>query len=307
MRYTTLIGVPICCTLALAGSAAVAASTVPGERWQQKTTMQMGGMSMPMSSVEFCAPVGQAAQELAKPDKSCTLSNVKQSGNRFSADVKCTGKDAMEGTMEMTTGPDRMTGRMVIRSADGEMTLFTESRRLGTCQAVDTGAIMAQADAQAQKGRQAAAQAEAQMCAGDSFKLKSQPDKIGNAAMMFLGQSAPCAGKPLPAEFCGAVQSRAGFTALSGLESSQAGIVGRSLEACGLGSGKAAVDALRARLVASAEADGDGDYLVANAPARARQLAKSQCVLKGEMWGGRQSKWDSFCDSNFAAEARGGR
>ena len=67
---------------------------------------------------------------------------------------------------------------------------------------------------------------------------------------------------------------------------------------------KAAVDALRAKLIASAEADGDGAYLVANAPARARQLAKSECVLKGEMWGGRQKKWDTFCDSNFAAEAR---
>ena len=91
------------------------------------------------------------------------------------------------------------------------------------------------------------------------------------------------------------------------MEAAQAGAVSRSLEACKLGSGKAAVDALRARLVASAEADGDGEYLVANAPARARQIAKSECVLKGEMWGGRQKKWDTFCDSNFAAEARGER
>src|SRR5512139_2735812 len=256
------------------GTAATAAETVPGERWQHKMTMQMGGMSMPMPGGEVCTPVGQAAQELAKPDKNCTLSNVRQSGNQFSADVKCTGKDAMEGTMQMTTGPDRMTGKMTVRSADGEMTMVTESRKLGACQAVDTGALVARAEAQAQQGRQMAAQAEAQRCAGDTFRLKADPGRIGGAAMMFLGSNAPCAGKPLPAEYCGAVQSRAGFTALSQMETTQPGVVARSREACKLGSGKTAVDALRGKLVDSAEAEGDGDYLIANAPARARQLAK---------------------------------
>ena len=289
------------------GTAATAAQTVPGERWQHKMTMQMGGMNMPMPGSEVCAPVGQAAQELAKPDKNCKVSNVRQSGNRFSADVKCTGKDAMEGTMEMTTGPDHMTGKMTVRSEDGEMTMVTESRKLGACQAVDTGEMVAQAEAQAQKGRQMAAQAEAQRCSGDAFKLKTDPRSVGGASMLFLGANAPCAGKPLPAEYCGAVQSRAGFTALSQMEATQPGVIGRSLEACKLGSGKGAVDALRAKLIASAEADADGDYLIAHAPARAQQLAKTQCVLKGEMWGGRQQKWDGFCDSNFAAEARGGR
>lgn len=289
------------------GMASAAGPTVPGERWQHKMTMQMGGMNMAMPGTEVCAPVGQAAQELAKPDKNCTLSNVKQAGNRFSADVKCTGKDAMEGSMEMTTGPDQMSGKMTVRSADGEMTMVTESRKLGACQAVDTGAMVARAESQAQQGRQMAAQAEAKMCASDSFKLKGDPGKTGNAAIMFLGSSAPCIGKPLPAEFCGAVQSRAGFGSLTQLEAAQPGVVGRSLEACKLGSGKAAVDGLRGKLLASAEADGDGDYLIANAPARARQLAKSECVLKGEMWSGRQSRWDTFCDSNFASEARGGR
>lgn len=301
-RFVTTAMIVIAC-----GSAAAAGATVPGERWQHKMSMQMGGMTMAMPGGEVCAPVGQAAQELAKPDKNCKLSNVRQSGNRFSADVKCTGKEPMEGTMEMTTGPDFMTGKMSIRSDDGEMTMVTESRKLGACQAVDTGAMVAQAEAQAQKGKQMAAQAEAQMCASDAFRLKSDPGKTGTAALMFLGAQAPCAGKPLPAEFCSAVQSRGGFSSITQLEKAQPGVVGRSLEACKLGTGKPAVDALRAKLITSAEADGDGDYLVANAPARARELAKSQCVLKGEMWGGRQSKWDTFCDSNFAAEARGGR
>ncbi len=295
------------CLVLACGVAAAAGQTVPGERWQHKITVQMQGMSVPMPGGEVCAPVGQAAQELAKPDKNCAVTNVKQSGNSFSADVKCTGKEAMEGSIQMTTGPDRMTGRMSMRADGEEMTMVTESRKLGACQAIDTGALEAKADAQAQQGRQMAAQAEAKLCASDSFKLKAEPGKAGSAAMMFLGAQAPCAGKPLPVEFCGAVQSRGGFASISQVEAAQAGLVGRSLEACKLGSGKPAVDALRAKFIAAAEAEGDGDYLVANAPARAKELAKSQCVLKGEMWGGRQARWDTFCDSNFAAEARGGR
>jgi hypothetical protein len=308
MRTSTIARTLIAAVLVLAsGIAAAAGQTVPGERWQHKMSMQMGGMNMAMPGTEVCAPVGQAAQELAKPDKNCKLSNVRQSGNRFTADVKCTGKDAMEGTMDMTTGPDHMTGKMSIHSADGDMTMVTESRKLGACQAMDTGALVAQAEAQVQKGKQMQAQAEAQMCSSDAFKLKADPGKTGQAAMMFIGAKAPCAGKPLPAEFCGAVQSRAGFSSISQMEQAMPGSVAGSLEACRLGTGKAAADALRAKLVASAEADGDGDYLIANAPARARELAKSQCVIKGEMWGGKQSKWDTFCDSNFADSARGGR
>jgi len=308
MAGTNLSRLLTASVLTLACAAVLAAGqTVPGERWQHKMTMQMGGMSMPMPAGEVCAPVGQAAQELANPDQNSTVSIVMQSGYRFSADVKCVGKDAMEGSMEMTTGPDHMTGKMTVRSADGEMTMVTESRKLGACQAVDTGALVARVEAQAQQGRQVAAQAEAKMCASDSFRLKADSGKTGEAAMMFLGSGAPCVGKALPAEFCGAVQSRGGFASLTQLETVQPGTVNRSLEACKLGSGKAAVDALRAKLLVSAEADGDGNYLIANAPARARQLAKSECVLKGEMWAGRQSRWDSFCDSNFASEARGAR
>jgi hypothetical protein len=295
--------------LLLLGCAAATAAgqTVPGERWQHKITVQMQGMSVPMPGGEVCAPVGQAAQELAKPDKNCAVTNVKQSGNSFSADVRCTGKDAMEGSIQMTTGPDRMTGKMTMRADGEEMTMVTESRKLGACQAMDVAALEAKGEAQAQQGRQMAAQAEAKMCASDAFKLKADPGKTGNAAMLFLGVQAPCAGKPLPAEFCGAVQSRGGFASISQVEAAQAGLVGRSLEACKLGSGKPAVDALRARFIAAAEAEGDGEYLIANSPARAREIARTQCVLKGEMWGGRQARWDTFCDSNFASEARGGR
>jgi hypothetical protein len=78
----------------------------------------------------------------------------------------------------------------------------------------------------------------------------------------------------------------------------------RSLAVCNLGQGKSAVDALRAKLIVSAEASGDSGFLEANAPARLREIVRTQCVLKGEIWAGRSAKWDTFCDSNFAEAAR---
>jgi hypothetical protein len=237
-RIVTAAVVALAC-----GTASAAAPTVPGERWQHKMSMQMEGMNMAMPATEICAPVGQAAQELAKPDKNCKLTNVRQSGNRFMADVKCTGKDAMEGTMDMTTGPDRMTGKMTVRSADGEMTMVTESRKLGACQAMDTGAIVKQAEAQVQQGRQMAAQAEAQMCASDSFKLKGDPRQASHAATMFLGARAlrrQAAARGVL--WRGAVAGRIRFAVADG---DGAGRRRPQPRACKLGSGKPAVDALR--------------------------------------------------------------
>ena len=60
-------------------------------------------------------------------------------------------------------------------------------------------------------------------------------------------------------------------------------------------------------VVASAEADGDATFLEAHAPVRLKEIARTQCVLKGEMYAGRVAKWDTFCDSNFAEDARKGK
>jgi hypothetical protein len=280
------------------------AATVPGEKWKQNITVQMEGMSMPMPGGEICAPVGKAAAAVAKPDKNCTVSNVKQSGNRFSADVKCTGKDAMEGTIDMTTGADKMSGQMRMRTAEGEMTMVMESQKLGSCQAVDTDALVADAQAKNKEVTAMAAKADAQVCASENYDVKQDPKKVQGVVIVFLQPGAKCSGKPLPPGFCGAVGSRGGFSSLETMESTTPGALNRSLGACKMGTGKASVNALRAKFLASAEADGDGDYLIAHAPARAKELAKSQCVIKGEMWAGRSAKWDTFCDSNFASEAR---
>jgi Protein of unknown function (DUF3617) len=290
----------------MASSAALGATpTVPGEKWQQTITMKMEGMSMPMGSTEICAPIGRADEELLKPEKDCKVSNVKRSGNRLSGDIACSGKDPIKGTMVLVSEANRVTGTMQV-TMDGEtVTMTMDSRKLGACQAIDTQALVDRSVAEGKRAAAAAPKVDA--CATVTEDLKSKPDNTAFAATIFAAPGAQCAGSVHKAPFCAAVQTRSGFSSLQQMEANRASITAQSASFCGLGAGKAGVDALRARLVTAAEADGDGNFLITHAPARARQLARSECVLKGEMWGGKSARWDSFCDSNFAADARGGR
>lgn len=293
-----LVGVGLLAT----SFAAAAAGTVPGERWQQKITLQLEGRTLPMPGGEFCVPVGKAAAELAKPERTCRISNATQAGNRFSAEVKCTGKDALQGTIEQILEEDHMTGRMAVKSADGDGMLLIDSRKLGACQAVDRQD--AAANRRAQSSAAAAAAAQAAECRRIAADLKKNPDQTGLVAPMFVRAGGACMARPVNREFCAVLGTRAGFAGLTSVETGMEGITAMSLAACNLGQGEAGVEAMRERLVRSAELDGDVGFLIANAPDRARELALTQCLLKGENWVGRVARLDRFCGSNFAEDAR---
>jgi hypothetical protein len=295
---------PAVALLALAPLALAAGKTVPGEKWQQNITMQMQGMSMPMGTHEVCAPAGKPT-ELLKPEKNCAVTNLRQSGNKTSADIKCTGKDAIEGSVEQIVEGNHVRGTMHMHSGEGDMTMKIDSQKLGACQAVDTDELVADAQKASASAVQAVGKAAVASCAKSESDLKKDPGQTGLAAMMFVADGGPCASKPTNAGFCAAVQTRAGFSNLMQTDTAMKGIAYKSLAACNLGQGKPAADALRSRLIASAETDGDAGFLETNAPARLKEIARTQCVPKGEMWGGRTPKWDSFCDSDFAAKSRG--
>lgn len=289
-----------------AGAAQPGLKTVPGEKWQTKTSMQMPGMTMPATTAEVCLPVGRAsAEEASKPQGECSYTNVKRSGNKFSADLKCRGKDAMEGSVEFTSEANRTTGRMLMKTGGETMTMNIETVKIGgACQAIDVGALEKEADAKIAATKPA--QASFDICSSVGSNSGKDPERMAVNAMVYAKAGAPCEGRA-PPEFCSAIQTRAGFSSLTQLDSTEPGITARSLAICKLGEGKAGVDALRARLVQAAETAGDTGFLVAHAPARAKELARTQCVLKGEMWAGRTSKMDAFCGSNFAENARRGK
>lgn len=279
----------------------VSGQSVPGEKWRQTMTVQVAGMSMPMGTHEVCAPAGKP-ESLLQPDKNCVATNVTVTGNTTTAHISCTGKDAMEGTIEATVQGERMTAKIRAKTGDGdEIAMTMDSQKLGACQAVDTAALAAKSVPQARPAMAAAPSA----CGMYAAALKKGPQVAAAMAKFFL--EGECATKPANADFCASLQTRAGFSAFQQTEAANKGVTEKSVVACNLGTGAAGVEALKTKLVAGAETDGDGDFLIANSPARARQLVRSECVAKGEMWAGKTAKWDRFCDSNFAAEVRNGK
>lgn len=284
-----------------------AAATVPGERWQQQITAQMQDTTVPMGGGEVCAPVGKVGAELAKLNRNCRVSNARQTGNSFTADVRCTGREALEGPIEEIFDGDRMTGSMRAKSAEGDKTVLLEATRLGACQAVEPTEPAPVRKPRAASTAGSAAAARAELCRTTLADLKKNPDQTGLVAPMFMQAGGACVTRPINAEFCAALKTRAGFAGLTSVETGTPGITAASLAACNLGQGEEGVEALRARLISSAEAEGDAGFLIANAPERAAELARTQCVLKGDTWVGRAARLDRFCDSNFAEDARRSR
>lgn len=96
------------------------------EWWEY--SMEMGGMSMPAQ--KDCHRKGNIAP--SPPSDDCTQSNVKQSGNKFSADFSC--KDGTTGHMEGSSTGSESTFKMTSKTASGEsMSMVTKGKKVGSC------------------------------------------------------------------------------------------------------------------------------------------------------------------------------
>ncbi len=122
--------------LALMGCAAVQAAGTD-ELWEMTTTMEMGGMKMPGQTSKTCMPKAASADtgKEAMPDPSCQILESSSNGGTSRMKFKCTGKMAMEGTMENTRTADTM--KMVQTTLMGKDTMksTTIGKRVGTCDA----------------------------------------------------------------------------------------------------------------------------------------------------------------------------
>jgi hypothetical protein len=112
---------------------ALAAEKVQGVKWRAKTSMQAKNFSMPERTVEVCLPAtdpDQAAMQQGQQGN-CKMSNIKRSGNKTSADMKCTGERPSETHWEMERNGDTMKGTMVTKSADNTITMTSSYTRVG--------------------------------------------------------------------------------------------------------------------------------------------------------------------------------
>jgi hypothetical protein len=111
----------------------LAAEKVQGVKWSAKVTMQAKSFSMPERTLEVCLPAtdpDQAAMEQGQQGN-CKMSNFKRSGNKTSADMKCTGDRPSETHWEMQRNGDTMRGTMVTKTADNTINMTYDYTKVG--------------------------------------------------------------------------------------------------------------------------------------------------------------------------------
>jgi len=125
--------------LAILGAQVVAlADDKPaGEMWQQTMSMEMAGMSMPPRTMQVCAPKGKARETLSKPQgpgmgDNCSMQDASQDATHYSAKFICTGKQAVQGTVESIFEGDHARTTMTMQMNGQTMTMKYDSQKLGT-------------------------------------------------------------------------------------------------------------------------------------------------------------------------------
>ena len=118
---------------------ALPAVAAEGEWWEMTTRMEMPGMPAGMAgmpgggqAVKFCRIKGDESKPMkSKNDKDCAMSDLKQSGNTMRFNMKCTGKDAMTGSGEVTHTPNSFSQKIKMRSGGEDMAMVSTGKRIG--------------------------------------------------------------------------------------------------------------------------------------------------------------------------------
>ncbi len=109
-----------------------------GEMWRETMSMEMAGMSMPPRTMEVCLPAGKAQEALSKPQGAPGMGETAASrmpskeGNKFTAKFICTGKQPVQGTIENIFEGDHAKITMTMALSGQQMTMKTDSQKLGT-------------------------------------------------------------------------------------------------------------------------------------------------------------------------------
>lgn len=278
---------------ALATTAAAQAPT-PGWKWRIKTSMSMMGMSMPGATSEICTPKDQPDAAPVEQRPECRIYDLKNVGKTTSMKMSCTGKDPMEGSMEITyDSPTHYMGKMTAKH-DGETMLMNyEGTRIGECDASEM-------ERKVKKMMADSAAAQAKQCADNAANL--------GAAEMHFGSSAICKDPKDRKTWCDRYQTYEGYSKLAGLERAM-----RSTKARGAGSqpltdgGKncgVAADTVRAKLCTGAEAKGKLNFILNNCPVEAKVISQRECSTRGFSVVASEPKYESFCGGFAAGEAK---
>ncbi len=267
-------------------SLAVAADTPPGgEKWKITTSMQMAGMSLPGQSSEFCKAPGEDSAPV-KAEKNCEIYDMKRSGNTQSFKMRCTGKDAMEGSALFTyLSSDHYTGKMDVKTGGETMSMAYEGQKLGACDGGETNLKAKQMLADAKQQQIEAEKADKERCHKFAADATS-PDVM----------KAYCKDPEDRKVFCSAVVTHDKFLPLSKAERVNRGVnhpLTDAAEVCGFD-----IKKQRAQLCQSAEYRDKLEFLGSECPVEAATLAQAQCA--GRRYTAISDKYRSFC-ANYAS------
>jgi hypothetical protein len=130
------IAIAILSTLALS-STSFAADTMRDGQWELVTTMEMPGMPMqiPPTKVKHCYTKEDVKDQkkTISTDKNCTVTDIKQSGNKVTWKMKCTGQNAGDFSGETVYKRDAYDSTMKMVTQGATMNMKINAKRLGNC------------------------------------------------------------------------------------------------------------------------------------------------------------------------------
>jgi hypothetical protein len=114
-----------------------AADTMREGYWELVTTMEMPGMPMKMAPTKmkhcYSKEDVKDQKKTISTDKNCTVTDLKQSGNKVTWKMKCTGQNAGVFSGETVYMKDSYDSTMKMQTQGRNMNMKVKGTRLGNC------------------------------------------------------------------------------------------------------------------------------------------------------------------------------
>lgn len=105
--------------------------------WEMTSTMEMPGMpmEMPSTTVKHCFSKEDVKdpRNTVNTDKNCKVTELKQSGNKVTWKMKCTGERSGSFSGETVFKKDSYTSNMKMEAEGMTMNMKMKAKRLGDC------------------------------------------------------------------------------------------------------------------------------------------------------------------------------
>ena len=115
----------------------LAADVMRDGYWELITTMEMPGMPMKMAPTRtkqcYSKEDVKDQKKTITTDKNCTVTDLKQSGNKVIWKMKCTGKNPGDFSGETVYKSDAYDSTMKMQTQGQTMNMKINAKRLGNC------------------------------------------------------------------------------------------------------------------------------------------------------------------------------